>query len=74
LDQPLKSKRQYVKNIGRSVKVKMKEKTVEGKLAAVRDEAIELLQQTGSGKKKEEKGVEIPFEEIEKTFVLVSLK
>ena len=74
LDQPLKSKRQYVKNIGRKVKVKMKEKTVEGKLAAVQESKIEVLQQSGSGKKKEEKMVEIPFEEIEKTFVLVSFK
>lgn len=74
LDQPLKSKRQYVKNIGRKVKVKMKEKTVEGKLAAVQESKIEVLQQSGSGKKKEEKMVEIPFEEIDKTFVLVSFK
>lgn len=74
LDQPLKSKRQYVKNIGRSVKVKMKEKTVEGKLTAVQESKIEVLQQSGSGKKKEEKMVEIPFEEIDKTFVLVSFK
>lgn len=74
LDQPLKSKRQYVKNIGRKVKVKMKEKTVEGKLAAVQESKIEVLQQSGSGRKKEEKVVEIPFEEIDKTFVLVSFK
>jgi ribosome maturation factor RimP len=80
LDQPLKSKRQYVKNIGRKVKVKMKEKTVEGKLAAVQENKIEVLQQSGSGKKeampagRQEKMVEIPFEEIDKTFVLVSFK
>ena len=74
LDQPLRSKRQYLKNIGRKVKVKMKEKTVEGKLSAVQESKIEVLQQSGSGKKKEEKVVEIPFEEIEKTFVLVSFK
>lgn len=74
LDQPLKGKRQYVKNIGRKVKVKLKDKTVEGKLTAVHEEGIELLQQMGSGKKKEEKIVEIPFEEIDKTFVLVSFK
>jgi ribosome maturation factor RimP len=45
LDQPLKSKRQYVKNIGRKVKVnlKLKDKTVEGKLTAVHEERIELL-------------------------------
>ena len=74
LDQPLKTKRQYVKNVGRNVKVKLRDKTVEGKLTAVRDNGIEVVQQTGSGKKKEEKAVEIPLEEIDKTFVLVSFK
>lgn len=74
LDQPLKSRRQYVKNIGRNVKVKMKEATVEGKLAGVQENRVELLQLIGSGKKREEKRVEISFEDIEKTFVLVSFK
>lgn len=74
LDQPLKTKRQYVKNVGRNVKVKLKDKTVEGKLTAVRENGIEVVQQTGSGKKKEEQLVEIPLEEIDKTFVLVSFK
>jgi ribosome maturation factor RimP len=74
LDQPLKNRRQYVKNIGRKVKVKTKEKTVEGKLHAVHETTLELLQQEGSGKKKEEKSVEVSFNDIEKTFVLVSFK
>lgn len=74
LDQPLKTRRQYVKNIGRNVKVKTKDKTVEGKLSAVHESNIELFQQIGSGKKKEEKLVEVSFEEIDKTFVLVSFK
>jgi ribosome maturation factor RimP len=74
LDQPLKNKRQYVKNIGRNIKVKTKVSTVEGKLSNVGENAIELLQQTGTGKKKEEKAVEIAFSDIEKTFVLVSFK
>jgi ribosome maturation factor RimP len=74
LDQPLKTRRQYVKNTGRSVKVKTKEKTIAGKLAAVHENEIEILEQTGAGKKREEKLVVIPFEQIEKTFVLVSFK
>ena len=74
LDQPLKTKRQYAKNIGRNVKVKTKDKTVEGKLTAVNETQIELLQQTGNGKKKVEKSVEVLFDDIEKTFVLVSFK
>jgi ribosome maturation factor RimP len=74
LDQPLKTKRQYEKNVGRNVRVKLKDKTVEGKLSAVRENKIEVLQQVGSGKKKEEVAVEIPLQEIDKTFVLVSFK
>lgn len=74
LDQPLKDRRQYVKNVGRNVKVKTKVSTVEGKLSNVLENTIEVLQQTGTGKKKEEKAVEIAFVEIEKTFVLVSFK
>ncbi len=74
LDQPLKNRRQYVKNIGRNVKVKTKVNSVEGKLSQVLENKIELLQQVGTGKKKEEKAVEISFEDIDKTFVLVSFK
>jgi ribosome maturation factor RimP len=74
VDQPLKNKRQYVKNIGRSVRVRTKESTVEGKLDAVDEEKIKLLQQSGKGKNKEEKGIEILFKDIEKTLVLVSFK
>jgi ribosome maturation factor RimP len=74
LDQPLKSKRQYVKNIGRSVRVRLADKMEEGKLTGVDDNGIQLMQTVGSGKKKEEKTVEIPFDKIDKTIVLVSFK
>lgn len=74
LDQPLKNRRQYVKNVGRNVKVKTKVNTVEGKLSNVTENSIELIQTIGTGKKKEEKAVEVAFEDIEKTFVLVSFK
>ncbi|HEY9046162.1 MAG TPA: ribosome maturation factor RimP [Ohtaekwangia sp.] len=74
LDHPLKLQRQYYKNIGRRLKVKIKEKTEEGKLTAVADEKIILEQEAGSGKKKEIKTIEIPFTDIEKAFVLVSFK
>src|SRR5688572_13522545 len=52
LDQPLKLKRQYVKNIGRRLKVKMADKIEEGKLDTVNDEGITLISETGTGKKK----------------------
>lgn len=74
LDQPLKSRRQYVKNIGRSVRVRIGDKIEEGKLIAVHDDRIEVQQQLGSGKKKEDKVIEIPFEIIDKTIVLISFK
>lgn len=74
LDQPLKNKRQYVKNIGRSVRVRTKEETVEGELAGVEEDKIVILQRIGKGKKQEEKAVEILFSNIEKTLVLVSFK
>ena len=74
LDHPLKFKRQYTKNTGRNVKVVLKEGSAEGKLKEVTDDKITLVQETGTGKKKEVKEIEIPFSEIDKTFVLVSFK
>ena len=74
LDQPLKLKRQFVKNIGRRLKVKLADKIEEGKLDAVTDEAITLTKETGSGKKKESTTISISFSQIEKAFVLVSFK
>ena len=66
--------RQYKKNIGRKVKVKVKDKTLEGKLTEVSEEKILVTEEIGSGKKKEEKTHEVPFTEIEKTLVMVSFK
>ena len=74
LDHPLKLKRQYFKNIGRNLKVVQKEGMAEGKLREVTDDKIVLVQERGTGKKKETKEIEIPFSEIDKTFVQVSFK
>lgn len=74
VDFPLKLNRQYRKNIGRALKLKLREKTIEGKLTAVTEELLTLEQETGTGKKKETKTVEVPVSEIEKAFVLVSFK
>jgi ribosome maturation factor RimP len=74
VDHPLKLKRQYHKNIGRSLKVKLAEGVVEGKLLSVSETAITLEKTAGSGKKKEMESIEIPISEIEKAFVLVSFK
>jgi ribosome maturation factor RimP len=74
LDQPLKLPRQYKKNLGRNLKVRLKDKTVEGKLIDITSEGIEILFETGKGKQKEEKVENISFSQIEKAFVLVSFK
>ena len=74
LDQPLKLKRQYSKNIGRKVKVVLGERTLEGRLTEVSEEKVKIEQEVGLGKQKEIKTLDLPFSEIEKTFVLVSFK
>jgi ribosome maturation factor RimP len=74
IDHPLKLKRQYHKNIGRSLKVNLADKVVEGKLSAVSETSVTLEKTTGSGKKKEVESIEISISDIEKAFVLISFK
>ena len=74
LDQPLKLKRQYKKNIGRKLRVKFQNKIVEGKLMEVTEEKITVGQEIGAGKRTEILPIEIQFSEIDKSFVLVSFK
>ena len=74
VDQPLRLKRQYQKHIGRKLKVSAQQQTTEGKLVDMDDEKIKLEQEIGAGKKKEVRIIEIPFSDIDKTFVLVSFK
>lgn len=73
IDQPLKLKRQYKKNIGREVKVHLTDKSiVRGKLVSADEDKIGV--QEPAEKKKELKNSEIPFTEIEKAIVIVSFK
>jgi ribosome maturation factor RimP len=75
IDQPLKLKRQYRRNIGRKLKVKRIDQTlVEGKLSGVEEELITLIEEIGRGKKTETRETNIPFSDIDKAFVLVSFK
>jgi len=77
LDQPLKLKRQYVKNKGRGLKVLRKDKsTVQGQLTEVTETEIVLdAENKVKGKNKIEiSRTEIPFSEIEKAIVIVSFK
>ena len=67
LDHPLKNFRQYGKNLGRSLKVELNDGNIEeGKLSKVSEEAITI----NKGKKDFEKS--IPFDQINKTMVLVT--
>ena len=74
VDQPLQLHRQYKKHIGRKLKLKLRDKIVEGKLTEVADDKIAVIQETGTGKQKATVVLDIPFSEIEKSFVLVSFK
>jgi len=74
LDHPLKLNRQYVKNIGKNVKVTLNDKSiVEGQLKKVEDTSIELEIVIDKKKKTTETKV-INTEDINKTIVLVSFK
>ena len=75
VDQPLKLKRQYFKNIGRQLKVQLKDKKIErGQLVEVTEEAIVIEHEVKEGKKKELKKTSFTFPEIERTIVEVSFK
>lgn len=74
VDHPLELKRQYPKHVGRKLRVKSGDQLIEGKLEEVGQETITLLQETGSGKKKQTTSIDINFSQIEKAFVLVSFK
>lgn len=79
IGKPLLHRRQYHKNIGRKVKVKPIEGNVEkGKLTAVTETHIVLekrVEERVEGKKKKIKkdvSIEIPFENIEQTKVMIT--
>lgn len=80
LDKPFKVFKQYVKNIGRAVKVKTEEGKFEGLLKAANEEFIVLeteRKERLEGKKKKIKiieDVEIPFSDIVETKVVISFK
>lgn len=74
LDHPLTLKRQYLKNIGKNVKVTTNEAEVhEGKLSNVTSEGI-VVQEILNKKKKTVSDLNLAFKDIKKTFVLVSFK
>lgn len=75
LDHPLSSLRQFRKNIGRRLKVRLNDNSmVEGELKTVNDVAIILAAEKKENKKKVIEEKTINFSEIEKANVLVSFK
>jgi ribosome maturation factor RimP len=65
LDEPLKLKRQYLKNIGRSIEVLLVDGVKnEGKLLTVSEDEVTVEEEKGKGKKKELIQHIIPFSEI----------
>jgi ribosome maturation factor RimP len=76
IDTPLKSFRQFQKNINRSLKIKFKSGNVkEGKLMQVEESSV-TIQESVKEKGKKAAIIEtlIPFEDISEAIVLVSFK
>lgn len=75
LDHPLASARQYKKNVGRRLKVRLLEgSTLEGELKSVSEAGILLAAEKKEKKKKLIEEKELSFSDIEKANVLVSFK
>ncbi|MDR3695540.1 ribosome assembly cofactor RimP [Mucilaginibacter sp.] len=76
LDVPLKLIRQYIKNIGRNLAIKMADGTKrEGKLSSITEDAIVIEEKVKEkGKKAEVIEVVIPINTIAETKVLISFK
>lgn len=73
VDEPLKLKRQYKKNVGRMVEVLMNDNTrKEGRLVEADEEHIVIEETEGKGKKAVNKKTTILFNQIKHTKVLVT--
>ena len=75
---PLKFKRQYFKNVGRMLIVKLQSEKIEAKLVDANEEFITLEWQarepkkTGKGKETVQKKLEIPYTDIKEAIVTVT--
>ncbi|MBC6366289.1 ribosome maturation factor RimP [Algoriphagus sp. AK58] len=76
LDYPLSSRRQYLKNLDRELKVLLSSGSeLTGKLLEVGESEIKLLvKKKEKGKKATEEEMVVPFEQIKKSIVQVSFK
>jgi ribosome maturation factor RimP len=72
LDEPLKIRRQYKKNIGRFVDITLLDGTKkEGKLLEVTEDNVLIEWEEGKGKKKETKQESILFDQIKTTKIQI---
>lgn len=73
LDHPLASKRQFAKNVGRTLKIRLKDGTMlQGKLESMTDEGLEVQKEVKEKKKVITEKTSIPFDSIDKANVIVS--
>ncbi len=73
LDHPLASLRQFTKNVGRKLKIRLTDGTMlEGKLDDASEEALEVQKEVKEKNKTTTEKVSIPFDLIEKANVIVS--
>lgn len=73
VDEPLKLKRQYSKNISRTLEITMNDESkTEGKLVLVNEEEIIIEESQGKGKKSITKTTNILFNQIKHAKVLVT--
>jgi len=74
-DQPIRMPRQYLKNIGRFLNVKLSEEiTLTGKLESVDEKGIILLTKGDKKKKKAPETIELAFDQIIESKVIISFK
>jgi ribosome maturation factor RimP len=74
VDYPLKTARQYKKNLGKQLMIMLHDKkNIRGELIQIDDQGIEIKKEEG-GKKKPPPGTYIFFNEIKKAKVLVTFK
>jgi ribosome maturation factor RimP len=74
LDHPLKLRRQYLKNVGRGIKIRTNDgQEIEGILKNLKEEQVEIELNKSKGEKSVQK-IEIPFTKIDRAMVLVSFK
>ena len=75
LEHPLKLKRQYFKNVGRQFKLHLRNKSVvNGLLERATESGLTVDQEVREGNRTETRKIKIPFDEVEKAFVMVSFK